>query len=163
VSQLTLAIIEGLKAKGMSQAEIGRQFGVTRQAVSWHVRTYGGTLTPRQKALESWPFIVPVELCQQSAYKRLRDHGEYMATNGEGMNFDKLSRLRGFYDRLKEFVLEFDPVEGFVYRERLESDADLLIRVNEHTFVSDEGLNMWRMPASMPEFRFDSEGLISKA
>jgi transcriptional regulator len=32
---LTLAIIEGLKEKGLSQSEIARQFGVTRQAVSF--------------------------------------------------------------------------------------------------------------------------------
>ena len=157
--QLTLAIIESLKAQGLSQSEIGRQFGVTRQAVSWHVRTYGGSLTPRQKALESWPWIVPTRFNQQSVFRRLRDHGEFWATKGEGMDFVKLSSLRGFYQRLEDQVVEFDPAlppsdgiseGGFAYRERLESDGDLLIRVNQHTHLSDEGRKVWRMPEIRP-------------
>jgi hypothetical protein len=157
---LTLAVIEGLKDKGLSQSEIARQFGVTRQAVSYHVRKYGGTLTPRQKALESWPWMVPVRFSTQVPYKRLRDHGEYYATNGEGMSPEKLSLLRLFYQRLEGFVIEFDPnlppsegvgIGGFAYRERLDSDADLLIRVNDHTYLSEEGLKVWRMPKVLPQ------------
>jgi len=163
--ELTLAIIEELKRKGLSQSEIGRQFGVTRQAVSYHVRKYGGALTPRQKALESWPWIVPVRFSTQVPYKRLRDHGEFYATNGEGMGFEKLSLLRSFYQRLEGFVIEFDPdlppsegvgIGGFAYRQRLESDSDLLIRVNEHTFLTDEGRKVWCMPAVMPDPLMDA-------
>ncbi len=158
--ELTLAIIEGLKRKGLSQSEIARQFGLTRQAVSYHVRKYGGALTPRQKALESWPWKVPTRLGQQSVYARLRDHGEYFATAGEGMGFRKLSLLSGFYERLRDKVVEFDPalppcedasVGGFAYRDRLESDGDLLIRVNEHTHLSDEGRKVWSMPKVLPD------------
>ena len=156
---LTLAIIEGLKERGLSQSEIARQFGVTRQAVSYHVRKYGGTLTPRQKALESWPWIVPVRFANQVPYKRLRDHAEFYATKGEGMSPEKLSLLRLFYKRIEGFVVEFDPdlppsdgvgIGGFAYRERLDSDGDLLIRVNEHTHLSEEGLKVWRRPAVKP-------------
>jgi hypothetical protein len=158
--QLTLAIIESLKAQGLSQSEIGRQFGVTRQAVSFHVRKYGGTLTPRQKALESWPWIVPTRFGSQSPYRRLRDHGEFMATGGKGMDYTKLSLLKGFYERLKDKVVEFDPglppsdagsFGGFAYRDRLESDGDLLIRVNQHTHLSDEGRKIWRLPDVLPD------------
>lgn len=158
--QLTLAIIEGLKAQGLNQSEIGRLFGVTRQAVSFHVRKYGGTLSPRQKALESWPWMVPSRFGQQAVYRRLRDHGEYMATGGEGMGYTKLSLLKGFYERLRDQVVEFDPdlppsedisVGGFAYRERLPEDGDLLIRVNRHTHFSDEGRKVWVMPAVLPD------------
>jgi hypothetical protein len=156
---LTLAVIEGLKDRGLSQSEIARQFGVTRQAVSYHVRKYGGTLTPRQKALESWPWIVPARLSTQVPYKRLRDHAEFYATKGEGMSPEKLSLLRLFYKRIEGFVVEFDPdlppsdgvgIGGFAYRERLDSDSDLLIRVNENTHLSEEGLKVWRRPAVKP-------------
>jgi hypothetical protein len=165
---LTLAIIEGLKRDGLSQSEIARQFGVSRQAVSYHVRKYGGTLAPRQRALESWPWMVPVRFSTQVPYKRLRDHGEYYATNGEGMSFEKLSLLRLFYKRLEGFVIEFDPnllpsdgvgFGGFAYRERLDSDGDLLIRVNVHTHLSEEGLKVWRMPAVLPDPLMNTEGL----
>ncbi len=167
--ELTLAIIEGLKRQGLSQSEIARQFGLTRQAVSYHVRKYGGTLTPRQKALESWPWIVPTRFGQQAVYRRLRDHGEYFATNGEGMGFRKLSLLRGFYERLESQVVEFDPdlgpsedvsTGGFAYRTRLESDSDLLIRVNAHTHLSEEGRKVWRMPAVLPDRLMDTKVLV---
>jgi hypothetical protein len=156
---LTLAVIEGLKERGLSQSEIARQFGVTRQAVSYHVRKYGGTLTPRQKALESWPWMVPVRFANQVPYKRLRDHAEFYATKGEGMSPEKLSLLRLFYKRIEGFVVEFDPdlppsdgvgIGGFAYRERLDSDGDLLIRVNAHTHLSEEGLKVWRRPVVKP-------------
>jgi hypothetical protein len=67
----------------------------------------------------------------------------------------KLKRLDGFYRRLEGYVVEFDPdlppcdeasLGGFAFRERLESDGDLLIRVNGHTHLSEEGLKVWRRP-----------------
>ena len=158
--QLTLAIIEGLKRQGLNQSEIARMFGVSHQAVSYHVRKYGGVLTPRQRVLESWPWAVPAALGQQAVCRRLRDHGEFMATGGAGMGFLKLSWLRGFYERLRDVVVEFDPdlppsedasLGGFAYRERLGSDGDLLIRVNEYTHLSDEGRKVWVMPEVMPD------------
>jgi transposase-like protein len=157
---LSLAVIEGMKRKGLSQSDIARMFGVTRQAVSYYVRKYGGELTPRQKALEHWPWMVPVRLGSQAVVQRLRDHGEYMATGGKGMDYLKLQRLLGFYQRLEGLVVEFDPelppgdagsLGGFAYRERLESDGDLLIRVNEHTFLSEEGLKIWVRPKVLPD------------
>ncbi len=75
------------------------------------------------------------------------------------MSFKKLSDLRGFLRRLEDFVIEFNPdlppsdgvgIGGFAYRQRLESDGDLLIRVNEHTHLSEEGLKVWAMPKVLP-------------
>jgi transcriptional regulator with XRE-family HTH domain len=153
--ELSLAVIEGLKRKGLSQSEIARLFGVSRQAVSYYVRKYGGTLTPRQKALEAWPWMVPVRFSTQVPYKRLRDHGEFYGTAGKGMSSEKLSLLMAFYKRLESQVVEFDPdfgpsdgvgLGGFAYRERLDSDEGLMIRVNQHTYLSDEGRKVWLLP-----------------
>ena len=160
--ELTLAVIEGLKRKGLNQSQIAEMFGVTRQAVSYHVRKYGDVvLTPRQKALECWPWITDSRFRNNAVFQRLRDHAEYMLTGGEGLDFLKLSRLKGFYEKLgKGLVVEFDPAippsegvaaGGFAYRERLESDGDLLIRVNGHTHLSDEGRKVWRLPDVMPD------------
>jgi hypothetical protein len=61
---------------------------------------------------------------------------------------------------MKDLVIEFDPslppsegvrVGGFAYRQRVQADADLLIRVNSHTTLTDEGRELWRMPAVLPE------------
>lgn len=158
---LTLAVIEDLRRKGLNQSDIARIFGVTPSAVSYHVRRYG-KLTPLQKVMEHWPWSVPTDLGQQAVMRRLRDHGEYVAggLTGKGMDFLKLSRLKGFYERLKDAVVEFDPdlgpseagsIGGLAYRQRVESDGDLLIRVNEHTHLSDEGRKVWVVPKVMPD------------
>jgi hypothetical protein len=85
-----------------------------------------------------------------------------MATGGKGMSKDKLSRLRYWYRKLREenLVLEYDPdiapikgvsnKGGFVYRERLRSDADLLIRVNQYTTLTPEGRLIWCLPITDP-------------
>jgi len=92
----------------------------------------------------------------------IRDHGEYMATDGKGMPERKLKALRGFYRRLRESntVVVFDPSippiidvsapGGFDYVPRTEEDGDLLIRVNEYTNLTDEGKRIWRFPKREP-------------
>lgn len=155
---LSLDIIEDLKSQGYSQSDIAQMFGTTRQAVSWHKRTYGGRLSPREEIARHFPWKVPHEQNQTSPYRRMRDHGEYVATAGRGMTADKLNRLRSFYRKLRQdnVVLEFDPAiapipgvsskGGFAYRPRTEADGDLLIRVNQYTHLTDEGRMIWRLP-----------------
>lgn len=157
--KLSLSVVEALKNKGFNQSEIAEMYGVTRQYVSWLKHTYGGRLTPREQVLQSFPFEVPVEMGQTSPFRRLRDHGEYVATGGVGMDAEKKRRLRAFYQRLRDekLVVEFDPTlppepgvsnkGGWAYRRRRKSDGDLLIRVNEHTRdLTEEGLMIWRFP-----------------
>jgi len=160
--KLSLGIIEALKNKGLSQSEIARMYGVTRQYVSWIKHTYGGRLTPRERILKEFPFKVPVQFANTAPYKRLRDHGEFVATGGIGMSHDKISRLRGWYKKLREenLVVEFDPnlppepgvsyAGGWAYRKRRKSDGNLLIRVNSHTNLSEEGEAIWRFPNYEP-------------
>lgn len=161
-AKLSLSVIEDLKAKGLSQSEIAEQFGVTRQAVSWHKKTYGGKLTPRESILMNFPWEVSKEQSQASPYKRLRDHGEFMATKGKGMSEDKLKRLRSFYKKLRDenIVVEYDPTlppepgvsrkGGFAFRKRRPEDGDSLIRKNEYTNITEEGQVIWRFPPVEP-------------
>jgi serine protease inhibitor len=153
--------IEGLKAQGYNQSQIAKMFGVSRQAVSWHLKTYGGRLTPRQRANESWPWDTTNAHGKAVPYQRLRDHGEFMATGGRGMSEGKLKRLRNWWRKLREenLVVEFDsnippipgvsPYGGFAYRERVSDDDDLLIRVNEHTRLTKEGEMIWCWPPDL--------------
>lgn len=111
--------------------------------------------------LQEFPFKVSRAQGQTSPYRRLRDHAEFVATDGAGMSDDKLKRLRTFYRKLREgnLVLEFDPnippisgvsnTGGWAYRHRLPKDGDLLIRVNEFTNFTD-GRDIWRFPAVDP-------------
>jgi hypothetical protein len=160
--ELTVSVIDELKAKGLNQSEIAEMFGVTRQAVSWHKQTYNGKRTPREIALQNFPWEVSSHHTRNSVYRRMRDHGEYMATGGTGMSFDSLRRLRGFYRKLRDekLVVEFDPdlpavpgfalYGGFALRKRRKSDGDLIIRVNEHTNLTDEGRMIWVLPPTDP-------------
>lgn len=158
--KLTIAAIESLKQRGYTQSDIARMFGVSRQAVSWHKQHYGGQLSPRELVLQHFPWVLSSEVGNTSTVRRLRDHGEYVATGGVGMEPWKLSRLPRFYARLRDSVIEYDPdippeegvslVGGIAYRPRLESDGDLLIRVNDHTHLSDQGRMIWRFPPIEP-------------
>lgn len=161
-AKLSLSIVEDLKNKGFTQSDIAEMFGVTRQYVSWIKYTYGGHLTPREVVLRHFPFEVSALQSQASPYRRLRDHGEYVATQGKGMSPDKLQRLRAFYRRLRDedLVLEFDPSippipgvsnkGGWAFRGRVSTDEDLLIRVNSFTRLTEEGRMIWRFPPREP-------------
>lgn len=155
---LTKVMIEELKDKGFSQSQIASMYGVSRQAVSWHLKTYGSPLSTRQIVNEAWPWKTDDAQGKASPYKRLRDHGEYMRTGGKGMSEDKLKRLRSWWKKLKDenVVLEFDPTlppikgvspnGGFKYSPRVPSDGDLLIRVNKYTNLTEDGEMIWCWP-----------------
>ena len=162
--RITLEMIEALKNQGLNKSEIAARFNITKQAVSYHKATYNGAKTPRELVLENFPWKVPEAMCQTSPYRRLRDHGEYMATQGKGMSDDKLKRLRAFYRKLRDedVVVEFDPKipprvgvsnkGGFAFRPRTRSDGDLIIRVNKHTTLTTEGRLIWCLPTEgIPE------------
>jgi hypothetical protein len=154
---LTFAVIEELRLKGYSQADIARMFGVSRQAVSYYKKTYGGRRTARELVNDHFPWSVPHSM-QGSPYRRLRDHAEFVATGGDGMSQDKLDRLRAFYRKLREenVVIEFNPLippepgvakaGGFAFRPRLPRDGDLIIRKNVYTRLTTKGKVIWRLP-----------------
>ena len=56
--------------------------GVSRQAVLWHKQTYGGYLTYRQVVNKAWPWKTTNLHGKSKVYQRLRDHGDYMLTQG---------------------------------------------------------------------------------
>lgn len=163
-SPLIFSVVEELRRKGYNQTEIAEMHGVSRQAVSWHKVQYGGELTTRQIVQRAWPWKTNNLHSKAKGYQRLRDHGEFMATGGKGMNRDKLGRLLGWWVKLRDenVVLEFDPSfpplagvcphGGFRYVPREDSDGDLLIRVNEHTDLSEQGEMIWCWP---PDEVFD--------
>ncbi len=159
---ISIGLIDELKRKGFNQSQIAAMFDVSRQAVSYHKVTYNGSRTTREEVGDHFPWKMPVEVGRQSPARRIRDHGEYMATGGKGMSEDKLKRLRTFYKKLKdedlvlEYSPDFEPVKGFANKggfrlqPRRPEDGDLLIRVNEHTTLTPEGLIIWRFPPRFP-------------
>ncbi len=157
--ELSLAAIEDLKRKGFSQSDIAELYGVTRQAISYWIKTYGGRKTPRQEVLQSWPLTVPQPMTQTAVYRNLRNHAEYVITGGVGMKPDDLKRLEAFYRFIvdNDFIVEFDPTlvppesmtskGGWAWRTRRKSDGDLLIRENNYiTATTEDWKDIWLLP-----------------
>ncbi|QGJ88830.1 immunity repressor [Mycobacterium phage Yecey3] len=152
------SVIEELRRKGFNQSQIADMHGVSRQAVSWQKKTYGGFVTPREIVREAWPFVTTNAHTKSTPYQRLRDHGEYMAQGSfKDMSDLKVRRLKAWWRKLhdEDVVLEFDPSipagpgmagGGFRYVPRVVEDEDLLIRVNEHTTLSVYGETIWAWP-----------------
>jgi len=156
--ELSTSVIEQLKSKGFSQSEIAAIYGVTRQAVSWNLKTYGSALSTRQIVNQAWPWKTGLGHDTTVPYKRLRDHGEFVRTEGKGMSDDKVKRLRSWWRRLRDenIVVEFDPTlppikgvsphSGFAHRPRTVEDGDLLIWVNTYATLTKDGEMIWRWP-----------------
>lgn len=164
---LTPALIEEEKRAGLTQRQIARKYGVSDQYVSKvKHKTDRYSRTARERVMEHFPWTVPSTMQRSAPHHRIRDHAEYRATSGEGMSRNKLYQLHLWYRRLRDedIVLEFSPdippseftkYGGFAYRPRTESDGNLIIRVNEHTMLTEEGAELWRMPDDdeFPDFR----------
>lgn len=161
-SGLTASVLDALRKRNLTQAQIAEMFDVTPQYVSWVKREYGGvTATPREETRKHFPFKVPERFNGSSYDKRLRDHLEFSTTGGVDMSKDQLRRLRWFYRKLQanNLVVEFDPnnppepgnkLGGYALRPREESDGDLIIRVNDDTRLTPEGEKLWRFPPELP-------------
>lgn len=79
------------------------------------------------------------------------------------MNPDSLRRLKNWWKKIRndDVVVEFDPEippikgvsahGGFAYRPRVMGDDDLLIRVNEHTTLTEEGEMIWCWPPDIDQ------------
>lgn len=140
-----------------TQAKIADMVNTTRQNISYIKHSVSSSMkTPREMTKESYPWDVGSKFARCAPNYRIRDHLEYLVTTGDGMSEDKLRRLWHFYKRLEDNdeVVEFDPsipptpgvskVGGFAYRPRKNSDGDLIIRINEHTKVTEDTPNLFR-------------------
>ncbi|RJQ79947.1 XRE family transcriptional regulator [Pseudonocardiaceae bacterium YIM PH 21723] len=162
-SGLTAELIHELNTKeNLTLTEIGARYGISPQAVS-KIKSKGKLKTPREVAMENfpWPGMDP-KFKRSVPYQRITDHLEYVVTGGTGMSKAKLTELRRWYKQFGKYnhVLVYDPTipprqgmqsGGWGLEPRVESDADLLIRENEYTTLSDAGREIWRIPDRFPE------------
>ncbi|TQJ04666.1 hypothetical protein FB471_4471 [Amycolatopsis cihanbeyliensis] len=153
-----------MERKGLNQREIAEATGLTEARVSQIKKSIENRhKKPREEARENFPFPrIQEKFSRNSVYHRLADHMEYVATGGKDMSEHKLKALLGFYKRLDEHnvVVEFDPNNppmpgikygGFAYVPREERDGDLIVRINEHTKITDRS-NVWlRRPKKLPD------------
>lgn len=152
-------IVQELRNKGMTESDIASVCAMIDRA---RLMNSGGS-TPREITRAHFPWTVPAEQVVNSLYWNMLDHAEYMASGGHGMKPATLARLREFYEKLQSenVVVEFDPNippqseisdnGGFALRPREMKDDDFLIRVNEHTTMTEEGEMLWCFPPDLPE------------
>ncbi|MDB2215374.1 hypothetical protein [Mycobacteroides abscessus] len=144
--QLTKPIIEQLMNQGMNFTEIGNEWGMTRSGVSWIYNNYGGK-TLRKMIKEVIPFKVPNKFNRAYALKRLREHAEYVIVgNVDRYTDERRNKLRSFHKKMVDEVVEYNPETGFTYRTREPRDNGLMIRVNEHTNITEYGEELWKLP-----------------
>jgi len=137
---ITVDEIDALKATGMTQSDIARQYGVTRAYISWIKHNYGGKRTPRELALEHWPWEVADRFTRAVPYRCLRDLAEWHATGGKGMTTAKLDNLRSWLESVEHVVVEYNPdfppspglsSGGYRYDFRTPADGNLLMRLTD--------------------------------
>lgn len=155
-------LIEDLRKRGFNQNQIAEMTGKSRQYISKVKRSRDGYYrSPREIAMEHYPWDTGEKFHEAQPNRMMRHHFEYMVTDGEGMQEWKLEHLRRFYLRLKaeDLVVEFDPAippgdldlfGGFAYRKRRPIDGKLIIRVNQHTRLTDEGKRLLVFPKVLP-------------
>jgi len=150
--------------KGFTRTEIALEYGVTPQAVNWHLNEkHGGEpyKDPRQEAMEHIPWEVSPDHKISSGYHRLREHVKYVALGSGRLSDAEIHKLRTWYGKLESLgvVLEYDPSVqptptqshgGWRYVPREERDDDLIIRVNRLAKMSDEAHIIFRRPKKLP-------------
>lgn len=168
VGGLTPDAIRFFRGQGRSDAWIGRLFGVTRQAVSKMADAYGLPKSQHRIARDSAPFLVNAKMNRATVAQRLRAHRLYVLfPESHGLPEKEIGRLRSFYRKLEneDLIVEFDPTippnpgvspnGGFAYRKREPRDGNLILRLNEYTYVEDEYEDSsfhetWSFPTEYP-------------
>ena len=155
---LTPGLIAELKRQGLNLSDIARLKGVSRQRVSFLSKQSNVfPKTARETMKEHYPWDTSGGFFHHYVDLRMRDHGEWIWTDGKALSEDRRKKLRYFYNSLanNDQVIEFDPhlppsgqssIGGFAYRPRVATDGHLMIRVNEYTTLTDVGESLWRMP-----------------
>lgn len=173
--RMTPSTIKAFWAKGWNNKQIAEHYGITPQAVSDMARRYNLYANdPRKQVRDAFPWKVRDEHRLASPNKRLRDHGEYFFSGGDGMTPNKLYRLVGFYRRLRELnqVITYEPdyvpertgvfvndpgqtsLGGWRWLERTPDDEDFLVRFNEYCVpLTEEQREVWRFPEELPDVR----------
>jgi predicted transcriptional regulator len=152
--------IEGLLDQGFTRVEVAKILGITRSGVNWYLLNTGDK--PLEYTVERvkrmLPWSISGETVQAIPYRQVLLHLEYSETHGKGMSKEKLRKLKAFYERLTRFstVVRYDPdipplpgnrFGSFEYVPRVESDGDLIIRVDNNTKIPADNRMRWSLPA----------------
>lgn len=163
--RMTPQRIDELRRKGMTQNQVAKFFGVSRQAVSKMKHRYGNfTETPRERILRNYPFQHGGEHNQSVLFRRLKEHGLYIAGGAWALSKAQRRDLNRFYHRLRSqsLIVEYDPntlpspgnkYGGYSLVPRTKDDnPNSLVRKNTHTTITEEAerFGFWNFPPEDP-------------
>jgi hypothetical protein len=99
--------------------------------------------TPLDIVRASFPFDVQSEHQADAFHYALHEHGDFVATGGRTWPEDRRRGLRSFYEMLRRenIVITYDPRHGWGHQERLLTDEDMLVRIENPT---DKQRIIWR-------------------
>ncbi|OIR43185.1 hypothetical protein [Corynebacterium sp. NML120713] len=151
-SGLVIALME----EGMSQAEIGRMYGVSRQYVNKLARQ-GGYVSRVNLLKEAMPWEVDKEFSRNASLIGFRLAG-HVALDPDNIAEEGRERAESFLNRLRTFnvVLDYNPeyppimgltsTPGFAYLPRTEEDEDFMMKIRPGVKVTPLGNRIWRLP-----------------
>ena len=147
-------------AQGMTQTELAREYGVTRQYIH-KLAKQAGHEPLRTIVTENFPWPIKPEFSQNNLYQALRVVGLWnMDPNAVKPN--TLQKLRGVLRKLQNFntVLDYDAsypavpgltnTPGFAYVPRTESDEGFIVKIKPETRITPIGRKLWLMPEGVP-------------
>lgn len=149
-----------LMDQGMRQAEIAREFNVSRQYVN-RLAIAGGHSPVSTEVTENLPWSVDPEWYTNTIYQGLRLLGHYQL-DPEGLVGSSRVKLRGFLRKLDTFnqVVDYDPsypaikgisnTPGFAYVPRRPEDNGLVIKNKPGIKITNTGKRIWRIPDEWP-------------
>lgn len=156
-SGLSPELVQTLLNEGMTQSEIAREFGVSRQYVNKLLKDTGRE-SPITVVSENLPWEVSPEYYDSVIYANLRIAAHYNLTNGEDLVNSSLVKVRALTRKLLGFrmVVDYDPsypaipgvtaTPGFAYLPRAEADEDYMIKIRPGVRLTETGKKIWRIP-----------------
>lgn len=169
---LTGSEIDELIRSGLSEAEIARQYGMTKAGVNYARFNEGGVprkgvyRTTREIAKDLFPWKrVGARVSQSYEWRRLKAHSTWQVRHDENdLSFAQLTQLIEFYRRVttQNLIAEYTPDSGLTLHGRRPEDRRLIIRPNEWTHLDASQRIHWSLPTVMPQGAEDLSAFIAE-
>ena len=147
-------------AQGMTQTELAREYGVTRQYIH-KLAKQAGHEPLRTIVSENFPWPIKPEFYENHLYITLRAIGTFNL-DPTAVRETTLRGVRSVLRKLQNFntVIDCDPgypavpglvnTPGFAYVPRAESDENFIVKIKPETRITPIGRKLWRMPEGVP-------------
>lgn len=146
--------------QGVPQADIARQYGVTRQYVHKFAKQ-GGHDALVTKVTENFPWKITDKMYSNTVYQHLRLLGHFQL-DPTALSESSKAKVTSFLRKLTTFnrVVDYDPsypaipgisnTPGFAYRPRHPRDEDYVIKIRPGVRLTNIGKEIWRLPEKWP-------------